>query len=265
MWLLLLAVPLLVYLAICAALFFGQAALLFPAASVGPGDPLPPRAERLELRAASGETLAGVHIPPARPGAERLLILGFGGNGWNADSAAIFLAGLYPQADIVAFHYRGYAPSEGSPSAAALIADAPLIHDFARARLRPARTVAIGFSLGSGVAATLAAARPLDGLILVTPFDSLGRVAAGHYPWLPVLLLFRHRLDAAEALAGRALPVAILAGGRDTLIPPERTEALRHSIPSLAYDRTIDAGHNDIYQHPDFAPAMREAMARLLR
>ena len=163
MWLYVLAVPLLVYLAICAALFFGQTALLFPASSVGPGDPLPPRAERLELRAASGERLAGVHIPPVRPGAERLLILGFGGNGWNADSAAVFLAGLYPEADIIAFHYRGYAPSEGSPSSAALLADAPLIHDFARARLRPARTVAIGLSIGSGVAANARRDRPLDG------------------------------------------------------------------------------------------------------
>jgi len=265
MWLYILAVPLLVYLAICAVLFFGQTALLFPASSVGPGDSLPPRAERLELRAASGERLAGVHIPSARPGAERLLILGFGGNGWNADSVAVFLAGLYPEADTIAFHYRGYAPSEGRPSSAALLADAPLIHDFARARLRPARTVAIGFSLGSGVAAALAAERPLDGLILVTPFDSLGRVAAGHYRWLPVQLLFRHRMDAAGALAGQAVPVAILAGGRDTLIPPERTDSLRHSISTLAYDRTIDAGHNDIYQHPAFAPAMREAMARLQR
>ena len=262
----LLIMPLIVYLAICAAVYFGQAAMLFPAGQVGPPDPLPPRAERLEIAAASGERLRGVHIPPARRSRERLLILGFGGNGWNGQTVAIFLAELFPEADVVVFHYRGYAPSQGRAGAAALIEDAPLIHDFARARLRPARTVAVGFSIGGGVAAALAARRPLDGLILVTPFDSLARVAAGHYPWLPVRLLFRHAMEPIRDLAGNATPVAIIAGGRDTLIPAARTQPLRLSIANLVFDRTIEeAGHNDIYGNPAFRPAIRDALAGMRR
>lgn len=265
MWWLLLT-PFLIYLAICAALYVGQTALLFPAGQAGPADPLPPGAERLELAAGSGERLHGVHIPPARRSGERLLILGFGGNGWNAEDAAAFMAQLFPEADVVAFHYRGYRPSEGRPGAEALLADAPLIHDFAVRRVRPERTIAVGFSIGSGVAASLAARRRLDGAILVTPFDSLARVAAGHYPWLPVRLLFRHPMEPAEALAGNPTPVAILAGGRDTLIPGPRTQGLRLAAGNLAFDETIaEAGHNDIYRHPRFVPAIREALARLHR
>lgn len=179
-WLLLL--PLLAYLTICAVMYFAQTAMIFPAGQVGPAGPPPPGAERLELRAASGERLAGLHLPPTRPSGERLLILGFGGNAWNGETMAAFLHDLYPQADVVAFHYRGYRPSEGAPGAAALRDHARAIHDFAVARLRPHRTIAVGFSVGSGIAASLAAARPLDGAILVTPFDSLERVSAGHYP-----------------------------------------------------------------------------------
>jgi len=265
MWSLLL-IPVLVYAAICAALYFGQGAMLFPAGQTGPADPLPPRAERLEMAAASGELLHGLHIPPARRSGERLLVLGFGGNGWNGQSVAVFLAELFPEADVVVFHYRGYAPSLGKAGAAALIEDAPLIHDFARARVRPARIVAVGFSIGGGVAAALAARRPLDGLILATPFDSLARVAAGHYPWLPVRLLFRHAMEPARDLAGNATPVAIIAGGRDTLIPAARTQRLRLSVPNLVFDRTIEeAGHNDIYRNPAFRPAIREALARMRR
>lgn len=265
MWSLLL-LPILVYLAICAAVYFGQAAMLFPAAQAGSPDPLPPRAERLEIAAGPGERLHGVHIPPARRSRERLLILGFGGNGWNGQSVAVFMAGLFPEADVVVFHYRGYPPSEGSPSAGALLEDAPRILDFARARLRPERIVAVGFSIGSGVAASLAARRPLDGLILVTPFDSLGRVAAGHYPWLPVRLLMRHRMEPARDLAGNATPVALIAGGRDALIPAARTQPLRLSVPNLVFDRTIEeAGHNDIYRDPAFRPAIRDALERMRR
>lgn len=262
----LLVMPLIVYLAICAAVYFGQTAMLFPAGQAGRPDPLPARAERLEIAAASGERLRGVHIPPARRPAERLLILGFGGNGWNGQSVAVFLATLFPQADVVVFHYRGYAPSEGRPGAAALLDDAPLVLDFARERLRPGRVVAVGFSIGSGVAAALAGRRPLDGLILVTPFDSLGRVAAGHYPWLPVRLLMRHRMEPARDLAGNAAPVALIAGGRDTLIPAARTQNLRLSVANLVFDRTIEeAGHNDIYRHPAFPAAIREALGKIGR
>lgn len=256
--------PLLLYAAICAALFLFQAALLFPTGQVRPAGPPPPGATRIALAAASGERLHGLHVPPARPGAERVLILGFGGNAWNAEAMADYLHGLYPQADVVAFHYRGYPPSEGSPGAAALREDAPLIFDWAAARFPGRRVVAIGFSIGSGVAASLAARRPLAGLILVTPFDSLAATAAGHYPWLPVRLLFRHEMDAAADLSAVRAPVAILAGGGDTLIPPARTDALRRAIPNLAFDRTIaGAGHNDIYQNPAFRAAMAEALAAL--
>ena len=59
----------------------------------------------------------------------------------------------------------------------ALIVDAPLVYDAAVARVKPRRIIAIGFSIGSGVAARLAATRKLDGLFLVTPFDSLRAVA----------------------------------------------------------------------------------------
>jgi pimeloyl-ACP methyl ester carboxylesterase len=263
MWWLLL--PAGVYLAILATLFFAQTAILFPTGQVGPAGALPEGTERLVAAAASGERLHGVHIPPAAPPREPLLVIGFGGNAWNAEAMAAYLHDLYPEADIVAFHYRGYRPSEGAPGAAALLADAPLVLDAARERVRPTRTVAVGFSVGGGVAAGLATQRPLDGLILVTPFDSLGSVAAGHYPWLPVRALLMHRMEPAADLAGSQVPVAILAGARDTLIPPARTDALRRIIPNLVSDRTLaGAGHNDIYQRADFHAAMRDALARIL-
>lgn len=259
----LLLIPVLFYAALCLLLFLVQTRLLFPVSMVGAAE-LPGRAEPLTLKAPDGATLHGVHLPPAAERGPRTLVLGFGGNAWNAATAAAYLHDLFPEAHVVAFHYRGYPPSGGRPSAAALARDAPLVHDLAVERVRPARTIAVGFSVGSGVAAALAAERSLSGLVLVTPFDSLAAVAAGHYRWLPVRFLFRHELAAAASLAGRDVPVAILAAGEDTLIPASRTEALRRLVPNLVYDRTLaGAGHNDLYHRPDFHAAMREAMERL--
>jgi alpha-beta hydrolase superfamily lysophospholipase len=260
-----LLIPALIYVAICAAALFHQASLLFPVSQVGAAGPLPPRAERIAQEAASGERLVGLHNPPAAASREPLLVLGFGGNAWNADAMAAYLHELYPGAEILAFHYRGYAPSGGSPGAAALRDDALLVYDWAARQYPDRRRIAVGFSVGSGVAAFLASRRPLDGAILVTPFDSLEAVAAGHYPWLPVRLLFRHELAAADYLRGSRMPVAILAGGNDTLMLPARTDGLRRAVPNLVFDRTIaGAGHNDIYERQEFRAAMHEALAAVL-
>ena len=261
MWALkLLAVFAGLYLILVLLIFIVQSRILFPAGMVAPAGPLPRSAQRLALETPGGETLHGVRIPGEGP-----LILGFGGNAWNAEAAADYLHHVFPGAEIVAFHYRGYRPSTGAPSAAALIEDAPFLYDKVAAGRRERPVVAVGFSIGSGVAAHLAAERELDGLVLVTPFDSLVEVAARHYRWLSVRLLFRHGIEPAGALAGRRVPTAILAGANDTLIPPARTEALRRAIPNLVYDRTIaGAGHNDIYERSDFQLAMREALRAIL-
>ena len=240
---------------------WSQDDLIFPVDAVGPPDPLPPGSERLTVDTPGGDRLHGVHIPPAVPADRRTMILGFGGNAWNGEDVASYLHELFPAADVVAFHYRGYRPSTGRPSAEALMGDAPIVLDAAVDRLKPDRVVAVGFSIGSGVAASLSGRREVDGAILVTPFDSMKAVAQELYPWLPVGSFFRHEIDAAGFLERSDLPVAIVAAERDEIILPRRTQALREAVQNLVYDRTVaGAGHNDIYARSDFRAAMLEAL-----
>jgi hypothetical protein len=245
-------------------MFEFQSHLIFPTHAVPPAGPLPPGAERLSLETSDQKELAGIHFRAEEPGADRTLILGFGGNAWNAQDVAEYLHELFPDDEVVAFHYRGYAPSEGRPSADALIADAPLVYDLAVGRLKPKRVVLVGLSIGSGIAATLAKARKVDGVILVTPFDSLRAVAQAMYPWLPIGPFFEHEIDAAADLEKSDVAVAIIAAECDEIVPGERTDALRGRVRNLMFDRTIGhAGHNDIYARSDFQEAMREALDRI--
>ena len=132
--------------------------------------------------------------------------------------------------------------------------------------LKPARIIAVGFSIGSGIAAELAGKRRLDGLVLVTPFDSLKAVAQAMYPWLPIGPFFDHEIDAAAVIAKIDVPVALVAAERDEIVPAERTAALRDQVHNLVFDRTIGrAGHNDIYARSDFQAAMRDALAAVSR
>ncbi len=253
-----------VYLAVVALAFAFQARMIFP--GTGPDPILPHEAQQLSIDAPGGAVLKGVLIPASHKAPGAPVILSFAGNATNAVSAALYVHDLYPQADVIGFHYRGYKPSTGRTGAAAVCADALLIHDFAANRFPGRPMVAIGFSIGSGVASWLVSHRPLAGLILVTPFDSLEKVAAHHMRWLPVRWLFRNPMESAQWLRHTDLPVAVIAGGSDRLVVPARTDALRKATPHLVYDRTIaGANHNDIYGKAAFQEAMREALATIER
>jgi uncharacterized protein len=255
-----------IYAIILVLVYFAQTWLIFPTGLASRGaPPLPAGAERIEIETADGEQLAGTLVPPRDPsGRDDVLILGFGGNAWNADALVGYLNDLFPDRPVAAFHYRGYAPSSGRPSAAAILDDALAVHDHLATRFADARIVAAGLSIGAGPAARLAAERPVAGAILVTPFDSLTALARHHYPWLPVGTFLRHRMPVAEILARSPAPVAIITAGQDTIIPAARSAPVAAAARNLVLEREIGhAGHNDLYASPDFAAAMREALARI--
>ena len=245
------------HLLAASAAYLGQTRLIFPTWAVATAGPVAAGTERLTLDRPNGDRLEGVYIPARTQGGDGTLLLLFSGNASNAQTLAEHFAAIYPEHPLAAFHYRGYAPSTGTPGAAALIEDAPAIHDLLVQRYRPQRVVAIGISLGSGVAAQLAARRPLAGLILITPFDSLGAMARETYAWLPISLLCRHEMSSVDALKDLQIPVAIIAAGQDTLIRPARTDALRTVIPNLVFDRVFpSAAHNDILAQPGIEEAL---------
>lgn len=251
------------WLAAVLALFLLQDRMLFPRWAMGPGPSLPATASEIRIHRPGGAVLVGYRLDPTAPAEDAPLVLGFGGNAWDGAAMLDYLRQIFPHHPVAAFHHRGYGPSTGRPSATALLGDALAIHD----HLAAPRVVAVGFSIGAGPAARLAAERPLAGVILVTPFDSLTAVARAHFPWAPVSLFFRHPMEPAADLARSAAPLALIAATRDEVIPPARTRALRDALadaePGIVFDRTLTAGHNDIYHRADFVAAMREALAIL--
>jgi pimeloyl-ACP methyl ester carboxylesterase len=141
---------------------------------------------------------------------------------------ALYLHDLFPDRKVVAFHYRGYAPSTGRPSAQALLADSVLVFDRLQQEHASGRgVVAVGFSIGSGVAAYVARHRPAAGLVLVTPFDSLEALARDLYWWAPVGPLLRHRMPTVDFVRGSPVPTAVIVPERDTIVPAQRSAPLR--------------------------------------
>ena len=208
-----------------AAAWFAQDRLIFFPQPVLSTAYLPVEAKPLEIVATDGTRLRGwmrgANATPAP------VVLYFGG---NAEEVSGTLADPRWPRDwtIVAINYRGYGASEGTPGESALVADAMVIHDaiIARPDVDTRRIVAFGRSLGTGVAVKLGAARPLAGVILVSPFDSLVALGRTHYPWLPVSTLLRHRFDSGADAQRMRVPLLAIVADRDSIIPNERSQAL---------------------------------------
>ena len=253
------------YGVIIAGTFFAQNRLLFPTMVAGAVQvQLPASTQRLEVRTPDGERLAGVRIPPQGPTADGApTLLGFRGNAWNAEATALTPHALFPHGNVVALHYRGYPPSTGRPSASALFSDSLMIHDHLLQTRAGEPILSVGFSIGAAVAAYLARHRPVAGLILVTPFDSLEAVARDLYWWAPVGPLLRNRMPTIEFVRGSTVPTALITAEHDAIAPKRRSAPLRAAIRNLVFESAIDAGHNDLYDHPDFANVAREAFMRV--
>jgi uncharacterized protein len=255
------------YLGVLLLVWIGQESLMFyPRPLEGrPAAPAGWRLENVSIRVADGTTLAGVLVLP--PVERPALVIYFGGNAEEVTAFAPRAAATYGQRAALFVNYRGYGESGGKPGEAALVNDAIELYDWAARRtdIDSARIALHGRSLGTGVAVQVAAARAPRCVVLTSPFDSALEVAKRVYPWLPVGLLMRHPFDSAARAPKLTMPVLILMGDSDTLIPKKHSERLASLWGGPAERVTFEGfGHNDIDVNPRYAGAIREFLDRLL-
>ncbi len=200
--------------------------------------------EVVTLATKDGSTLTGWY-GEARPGQPTVLY--FHGNAGNLSGRAKRLAEIQASGfGVLAVSYRGYASSGGSPSQAALFSDALEIFDWLRERTD--NIVIHGESLGTGVAAYLAAERPARALILEAPYTAALDIAAATYPWLPVSWLMRDPFPTREHIRRVDEPVLIVHGTEDRVIPVEHGRRLYEAAGDPKQLAIVEgAGHSDLW------------------
>jgi alpha-beta hydrolase superfamily lysophospholipase len=205
--------------------------------------------ERLRLTAADGQAVHGLWLAPE--GARRLVVY-FHGNG-NLAEDQLPLARDLARRGLAALlvEYRGYGASAASePSERGLYLDAEAALDEASRRGFPAERIALwGTSLGTGVAAEMAARGRGSRLVLISPFSSLTDAARAHAPWwLPVVLVVPDRYDTIGKAKSIRVPTMVVHGDQDDVIPFEQGEAVARSIPRARFIPLRGAHHNDVYE-----------------
>ena len=205
-------------------------------------------ARDVTLQTADGLALSAWFVPAAGLEDTGKAVLLAPGNGGNRAGRAEFAAELSRRGlAVLLMDYRGYGGNPGHPSEGGLAADADAaVEVLAELGYPRQRNLYFGESLGSGVVAALQVRHPPAGMVLRSPFTELADVGAHHYPWLPVRALLRDRFPVEEHLAASDVPVTVIYGDRDSVVPSALSARVADRAPSLAERMVLaDADHND--------------------
>jgi uncharacterized protein len=219
-------------------------------------------ASQVELHTDDGLTLRAWHAPATGPARNATVMVLPGNAGSRADRVPLARAVAARGFDVVLLDYRGYGGNPGRPTEEGLAADARAAHRYLvdERGVDPGRVLLWGESLGAAVAVRLARERTVGGLVLRSPFTSLADVAAVHYPFLPVRLLLRDRFPVREQIAGVDVPVVVVAGGADEVVPREQSRAVADAAGATVVE-VAGARHKD----PELShgPAVVDAVVRV--
>lgn len=248
-------------------LYFRQERLLFEPDPLKPDEPICNDCDSREyLVDVPGAQLSVAHLQCAKPRGVFFFLHGNSGNlkKWFVELDAFRQANF----DVVMFDYRGFGKSTGQiESEDQLRADVRAVWDHVAPLYQDKRVVISGQSLGTGLAAGLAAqlcseGRSPDLTLLVSPYSSMRALASELYPWVPVQVL-RYPLHTLEHAAKLLGPVMLIHGERDELIPIHHSEKLCSAMRSAQLLRVTGAGHSDVHQFPSVRKALASALGRL--
>jgi fermentation-respiration switch protein FrsA (DUF1100 family) len=205
--------------------------------------------EPVTFETTDGLGLNGWFVAASGP-SPRISVLVFNGNAGNRAHRAPLAAALQRHGlQVLLVDYRGYGGNPGTPTENGLAADSRAAHAYLAGRpdVDASRIVYFGESLGTAVAIDLAAEHPPAALVLRSPFTSIADVGRYHYPFLPVRLLLRDRFAAIDQIRRIRVPLLVIAGGRDRIVPIENSRRL---YDAAVAPKTLlmlpNADHNDV-------------------
>ena len=147
--------------------------------------------------------------------------------------------------------YPGFGKSTGNLSEQVMYDEALQVYKLARTKYTPQQIIIYGRSLGSGIAAHLAAERDCKKLLLETPYYSFTSMVKVLFWMYPVDRLLHYKLPTHQYLPRVTAPVSIFHGTDDKVITYRNAGRLKEILKPADEFITIPGGsHNDLNTFP---------------
>ncbi len=198
----------------------------------------------------------------------RGVIAYYHGQGVNIETKGPHVADIFlPKGyDVMMMDYRGFGKSRGAMSEREFLQDALIPYDYLRERYGENLTVVYGSSLGTGVAAYVAAKRNPAMLILESPYYNMINLAKFTKPYLPMGLIewILHYPIRTDLFMNEVKSAThIFHGTADQIIPYESSlQLLDHIEGRVDAELTTlkDTGHLSVTVHPEYHSKLEEIL-----
>ena len=233
---------------------------------------LPADAQRVTVPEPNGVALAALMYRADGNADDAFWVLHLHGNGDSAFSPwqvrhceALRSAGF----NVLEIDYRGFGPTPGKPSEAAMYEDSEAAYqDLLRRGIPANKIILLGHSLGSGPAVWLATRHAAAALVLFGAFTSIPDAAAYRYPYLPVRMAVGVQFNSLARIGDVHMPVVIAHSRDDKLIPYAHALTLLAAANEPKHLITFDTASNDgfgghvdaLYDHVDILKATLAAL-----
>ncbi len=200
--------------------------------------------DEVTLQTADGLHISAWYIPS--PHAKGFLIFCHGNAGnisHRLDSLQIFHE---LNLSVLIFDYRGYGGSEGEPTEKGTYLDAEAAYDYLVSvrKAAPSQIIIFGRSLGSAVAAELAARRTTGALIVESGFTSIPDLGRRFFPHMPVRVISRFHYATIDKVGRLLLPKLFIHSPDDEIIPYAQGRQLFEAAAEPKEFLTIRGDHN---------------------
>jgi uncharacterized protein len=246
------------YCLLCAGLYFFQEKLIFPANTLPKDYQFSFKApfEERYVPTGNGYSLHGIWFPLDSSKGTIFYLHGNGGtvDGWGSYAEPYLRMGY----QVFVLDYPGYGKSGGKiADEETLFKDVQAAYDSVCRWVPEKDVMALGYSLGTGLATRLASTRQPKLLMLHAPYYNLTAMMHYRFPIIPTFLL-RYKINTNEYLPKCTMPVVIFHGDADEVIPVEMGRQL-HALAKPADSLIVlnGQGHMNMIENKDYINALQ--------
>ena len=244
------------YVIICALLYFNQDDLLFhpqpkTLADVSKILGAAPEFDTLTFIMKDGNRTCG-YISKDNIKEKLPLVIYFGGNAEEVSHLSEHKT-YFPNTIMALINYRSFGLSQGVISEKTMFSDALEVYDKLKnnPEIDTNKIIVIGRSIGTGVATYLSSQRKTNATVLITPYENMIDVAFEKYPFVPISLLIKHRFESDKYAPTITSPMLALISSNDQVIPKHHAYKLKEAWKGKTEALEVNEDHNSIMRNEE--------------